>query len=150
MSAENAFPPGHPEETPNPLYKRWYDQDPALARAIDQLRVAPDKYQAQIALNIIKIIIEHQIEAEMAADQLTSDLQETSTPFSNGFDPADIKRWLNTTQSHHNNGKRRWYDVHETLHSAMQLLHDCPDDLQPKVIPTIAVMIEDTLRVSSD
>lgn len=105
---------------------RWYDQDPVLHLAIEQLRTAPDRYQAQVALNIIKIIVEHQIEmeTELPVEDLDSALQ-----------------YRRGERRHH----RRWYDVHETLSSAMKLLEDCPDDLQRKVIPSIALMIENTL-----
>ena len=41
--------------------------------------------------------------------------------------------------------RRRWYDVNETLHSAMNLLQDCPPELQQQLIPSIARMIEQTL-----
>lgn len=119
-----------PEENtqPNPG-NRWYDQDPVLSRAVEQLRAAPDKYQAQIALNIIKIIVEHHIELE------------TDLPV------EDLDSALNyRSETLPNRGYRRWYDVHETLSSAMQLLNDCPDDLQRRVIPSIATMIEETLN----
>ena len=109
----------------NPPFKRWYDRDPALSRAMEQLRTAPDKYQAQVALNIIKIIVEHQMEDDACGapeDMLAAGMQQT--------DPARC---------------RRWYDVHEALRSAMQLLCDCPDDLQQRVIPSVARMIETTL-----
>lgn len=107
-------------------HQRWYDRDPVLSRAMQQLREAPDRHHAQIALNIIKIIIEHQIEAET---QLPAD---------------DLDSALNYRGSHPG-PYRRWYDIHETLRSAMQLLNDCPDDLQRQVIPSIADMIEQTL-----
>ncbi len=101
-------------------YQRWYDRDPALSRALDHLRQASDAYQAQVALNIIKIIVEHQ--AAEDADE-----------------PDDAPR-------DHPHQRRRWYDVNATLHSAMQLLRDCPDDLQQTVIPSITRMIEQTLE----
>jgi hypothetical protein len=120
------------ENTPFSPGNRWYDQDPALCRAIEQLRTAPDRYQAQVALNIIKIIVEHQIELE------------TELPVEN-LDAA-----LNYQGQGPNHRHRRWYDVHETLSSAMRLLEDCPDDLQRRVIPSIAAMIEGTLCRDAD
>ncbi|MDX2085306.1 MAG: hypothetical protein SFZ03_07960 [Candidatus Melainabacteria bacterium] len=111
-------------------YQRWYDADPALARALESLRQAPDRYQAQVALNIIKIIVEHRIEAASgsAAETMEQLMAESGSSASD--------RSL----------RRRWYDVNETLHSAMHLLRDCPDDLQQSVIPSIARMIEQTLN----
>lgn len=104
---------------------RWYDRDPALKHAIDQLRFASDDYQAQIALNIIKIIVEHQIELETCA-------------VTENFHPAAGSQ--GTVCRH-----RRWYDVQETLSSAMQLLADCPSDLKRKVLPSITRMIEEVI-----
>lgn len=119
-----------PKEDPelNPV-NRWYDRDPVLHRALDQLRQATGKQQAQVALNIIKIIVEHQIETEtsIAAEDLDSAL-----PYRRSWDDH---------RQH-----RRWYDVHEALSSAIQLLGDCPDDLQTRLIPSIVRMIEDTLQ----
>ncbi len=110
-------------------YQRWYDKDPALSKALEQLRQASDKYQAQVALNIIKIVIEHRTEAEAQ-------------------NPIET---LNQAVCHHESIeseilRRRWYDLNETLHSAMQLLQDTPDDLQKSLIPTIAQMIESSLQ----
>lgn len=103
--------------------QRWYDKDPALHKALMQLQQASDKYQAQVALNIIKIVVEHQSSA--------SDSEASS------IDLREPKKTLN----------RRWYDVNETLQSAMQLLQDCPEDLQKTMIPTIVTMIEQSLEV---
>lgn len=117
-----------------------------------QLRHAPDKYQAQIALNIIKIIVEHQIEgqAHMAVEDLT--MEHLTTLIEGNQDlPVNplgplAKAIAAHQESHHQ--KRRWYDVHQTLSSAIQLLADCPDDLQQKIIPSIATMIEETLSAT--
>ena len=91
--------------------------DPVLERALQQLRLASDRYQAQISLNIIKILVEHQMEAE---------------------EPPPSPHY------------RHWANLHDTLHSALQLLVDCPDDLQPRLIPSIAHMIEKTLLETLD
>jgi hypothetical protein len=85
-----------------------------------------------VALNIIKIIVEHQIE------------HETALPV------EDLDAALNYQGKGPNNRHRRWYDVHETLSSAMKLLEDCPDDLQRRVIPSVAAMIEETLCRDAD
>jgi hypothetical protein len=112
---------------------RWYDRDPVLRKALGTLHDAADKHQAQVALNIIKIIVEHQMEA--------------SGP--EGFESSDqaLRAYAEAASSQHDpNHRRRWYDVNETLRSSLALLHDCPDDLQRSVIPSIALMIEKTLR----
>lgn len=119
--------------------KRWYDQDPALCRALNTLREASDKYQAQIALNIIKVILEHHIESQA---QVEIESLNHETLAEKGFNALGLPH----SQEHQE--RRRWYDVNETLRSAMQLLRDTPDDLQQKIIPTIARMIEQTLEGS--
>jgi hypothetical protein len=126
--------------------KRWYDQDPALNRAMEQLRLSPDKYQAQIALNIIKIIVEHQIElhaqAVVAGAEKNSEGVDLVAP-PMALTVEDVLAQARGTRNMQ--AYRRWYDMHETLSSAIQLLSDCPDDLQQRVIPSIALMIEQTL-----
>lgn len=113
-------------------YQRWYDADPALSQALASLRGAADKYQAQLALNIILIIVEHQIESETLThvDDLIGILAKSKI------------------DSH---GRvRRWYDLNETLRSAMQLLQDCPDNVQKSVIASIGQMIDDFLAKNAD
>lgn len=128
-SANMHSPKENPDSDPN---NRWYDSDPVLQRALEQLRQATDKQQAQVALNIIKIVVEHQLENQgtVAIEDLDSAL-----PYRRSWD------------GHRKH--RRWYDVHETLSSAIQLLGDCPEDLQAKIIPTIAQMIEKTLQTQA-
>lgn len=105
--------------------QRWYDRDPALKGALDQLRNAADKYQAQVALNIIKVILEHQTEECI------------------GTQPSD-ESWVQQARVHPN--RRRWYDMNETLRAAMKLMEDAPDDLQQILVPHIVKMVEDTLQ----
>ena len=42
-------------------YRRWYDKDPILQRSMQTLENSDDESQIKIALNLIKIIIEHNI-----------------------------------------------------------------------------------------
>ena len=112
-------------------HQRWYDQDPALSRAMESLAKASDGYQAQVALNIIKVIVEHRIELE-SGESLEHDRQVQQLI-------EEARSAADRTQS------RRWYDVNETLRSALQLLHDTPSELQLSVIPSVAAMIEQTL-----
>lgn len=113
-------------------YQRWYDADPALSQALASLRNASDKYQAQLALNIILIIVEHQIEGET----LTS--------------VDDLIGVLAKSKVDEHGRLRRWYDLNATLRSAMQLLHDCPDGVQQSVIASIGNMIDDFLAKNAD
>lgn len=108
-------------------FQRWYDKDPALCQALDTLRNANDAYQAQVALNIIIIIVEHKIESETL----------------NHVD--DLLQTLIDTKEGSKNYYRRWYDLNETLRSALQLLKDCPEEVQKQVIPSITKMVEESL-----
>lgn len=45
-------------------HRRWYDKDPVLSQAVRTLEETDDETQIKIALNLIKIIIEHNIEDE--------------------------------------------------------------------------------------
>jgi hypothetical protein len=110
--------------------QRWYDKDPALSKALESLRKAPSSYQAQIALNIIGVIVEHHTQVDL-------ELEQKPAPLSL-MEPAverlgDIPR-------------KRWYDVNSSLRSAMQLLQDTPPEYQARIIPNIANMIELTLE----
>ena len=42
--------------------RRWYDKDPVLSQAVATLEKSDDETQIKVALNLIKIIIEHNIE----------------------------------------------------------------------------------------
>jgi hypothetical protein len=124
-----------PKEDPelNPA-NRWYDSDPVLQRALGQLHQATDKQQAQVALNIIKIVVEHQLEDQSLENPSLVSIEDldSALPYRRSWD------------GHRQH--RRWYDIHETLSSAIQLLGDCPEDLQVKIIPSIAKMIEKTIQ----
>jgi hypothetical protein len=45
-------------------HRRWYDKDPVLSQAMETLEHSNDETQIKVALNLIKIIIEHNIEDE--------------------------------------------------------------------------------------
>ena len=107
---------------------RWIDRDPALAEAMESLRHAESRYQAQVALNIIKVIIEHKIESKAFCN--IEDLV------------GELERSRDQARQYY----RRWYDLNETLSAALMLLQDCPDDLQAKVIPSLCRMVEDVLE----
>ena len=40
-------------------HRRWYDKDPVLSEAVRTLEETDDQTQIKVALNLIKIIIEH-------------------------------------------------------------------------------------------
>ncbi|HIT55290.1 TPA: hypothetical protein IAA92_03435 [Candidatus Galligastranaerophilus intestinigallinarum] len=45
------------------FYSRWYDKDPVLSMSMRTLANSDDATQIQVALNLIKVIIEHNIKS---------------------------------------------------------------------------------------
>ena len=56
------------KEEYSPKFRRWYDKDPVLSSAMKTLENSDDETQIRIALNLIKIIIEHNIESSEFED----------------------------------------------------------------------------------
>lgn len=108
------------EKTTN---RRWYDKDPVLSKAMRTLQMSDDKIQIQIALNLIKIVIEHNIEQETvtSVDDIISSVQDAS----NGMCDK----------------KQRWYDLNETVRAAILMLQNCPEDLQKKIARDMAELV---------
>jgi hypothetical protein len=109
--------------------ERWYDQDPALSKALEALRMAPSGYHAKVALNIISIIVDHYTMEEDHANSVSLEALLTSSDERLEVLP-----------------RQRWYDVDASLRSAMQVLQDTPKEYQARIIPNIAQMIELTLE----
>ena len=79
--------------------RRWYDQDPVLSSAMKTLEQTDDETQIKIALNLIKIITEHNLsstEYESVEDIVSA--------------TEDV---LDTTK------RGRWYDLDATLRTAI-------------------------------
>ena len=106
---------------------RWHDNDPALQEAMNLLQKATQKQQAQVALNIIKVIVEHQTESNTYCY-----IEDLMQHLKQGRKPASY---------------RRWFDANETLSSAIDLLRDCPEDFQSTVIPAIYTLVAETITV---
>ena len=56
--------------------RRWYDQDPVLSSAMKTLEESNDDTQIKIALNLIKIITEHNI-ADSEYEEVTDIINAT-------------------------------------------------------------------------
>jgi hypothetical protein len=115
----------------SPAYARWYDKDPALSKALEALKSAPSRYQAQVALNIMKVILEQKLENKL--DRLITDEVIAETVESINENEATRHQY------------RRWYDVNETLRASMNLLADTPDDLLKSMVPRLVELIEKAL-----
>lgn len=103
--------------------RRWYDKDPILSKAMNTLENSDDQIQLRIALNLIKIVIEHKIEQAdfTSVDDLIASVKDASN--------------YNDAQN------SRWYDLNETVRAAMLMLQNCPADLQQKVTKDIAELV---------
>ncbi len=107
-------------------YRRWYDKDPVLSEAVKTLEETDDQTQIRVALNLIKIIIEHNIEDEKfeAVDDIISAV-------GSGLD---------------DNRRGRWYDIDATLRTAMNMLQNCPADTQAIIAKEMAKMVVDQIK----
>ncbi len=110
--------------------RRWYDKDPVLSQAVKTLEETDDETQIRIALNLIKIIIEHNIEEEKFEA-----VEDIINAVGSGLD---------------DNRKGRWYDIDSTLRTAMNMLHNCPETTQHIIAKEMAKMVVDKIKVDED
>lgn len=106
--------------------RRWYDKDPVLSSAMKTLEESDDETQIKVALNLIKIITEHNIsnsEYESVEDIVSA--------------TEDV---LDTTK------KGRWYDLDGTLRTAISLLQNCPDTTRSVIAKEMAKNVIDIIK----
>lgn len=110
--------------------RRWYDKDPVLSQAVRTLEHSDDDTQIRIALNLIKIIIEHNIE-----DEKFEAVEDIINAVGSGLD---------------DNRKGRWYDIDTTLRTAMNMLQNCPAATQHIIAKEMAKMVVDKIKTDED
>ncbi len=110
--------------------RRWYDKDPVLSQAVSTLEHSDDQTQIRIALNLIKIIIEHNIE-----DEKFEAVEDIINAVGSGLD---------------DNRKGRWYDIDTTLRTAMNMLQNCPEATQHVIAKEMAKMVVDKIKTDDD
>ena len=110
--------------------RRWYDKDPVLSQAIETLEHSDDETQIRIALNLIKIIIEHNIE-----DEKYEAVEDIINAVGSGLD---------------DNRKGRWYDIDSTVRTAMNMLQNCPEATQRIIAKEMAKMVVDKIKTDED
>ena len=110
--------------------RRWYDKDPVLSQAVHTLEHTDDETQIRIALNLIKIIIEHNIE-----DEKFEAVEDIIDAVGLGLD---------------DNRKGRWYDIDTTLRTAMNMLQNCPATTQAIIAKEMAKMVVDCIKKEED
>ena len=107
-------------------HRRWYDKDPVLSQAVKTLEQSDDQTQIRIALNLIKIIIEHNIE-----DEKFEAVEDIINAVGSGLD---------------DNRKGRWYEIDTTLRTAMNMLQNCPEATQHLIAKEMAKMVVDKIK----
>ena len=86
--------------------------------------------QIQVAINLIKIVIEHKIENNSLA---------TVEDIMHAVDEGRTEK-----------GNSRWYDIDHTIRTAIQMLENCPDDVQGKIAHEIAALVTDKIQSAEE
>ena len=97
-----------------------------MSQAVSTLEHSDDDTQIKIALNLIKIIIEHNIE-----DEKFEAVEDIINAVGSGLD---------------DNRKGRWYDIDTTLRTAMNMLQNCPQATQHLIAKEMAKMVVDKIK----
>lgn len=115
------------KEEYSPSFRRWYDKDPVLSSAMKTLEETDDETQIRISLNLIKIIIEHNIENSEfeAVEDIISAVE------------AGVEE---------NNKNNRWYDIDSTLRTAMNMLQNCPESTQKVIAKEMAKLVVEKIK----
>lgn len=111
-------------------YRRWYDKDPILQRSMETLEHSDDASQIKIALNLIKIIIEHNI-----SNSEYTDISDIITAVEDGKASS--------------NGNR-WYDLNSTVRTAINMLENCPFSTQKAIAKEMAKLVVDKIKEDKD
>lgn len=111
-------------------FRRWYDNDPILSRSMKILEKSDDQDQIKMSINLIKIIIEHNIERK----SFTS-VEDIMSAVETGI----IEK-----------GNARWYDMDNTVRTAIQMLEHCPEEDREDISKKMAQMIVGKFNESDD
>lgn len=106
--------------------RRWYDKDPILSNAVKTLENSDDETQIRIALNLIKIIIEHNIE-----DGQCETVEDIINAVGSGLEDTR---------------KGRWYDIDSTIRTAMNMLQNCPASTQRVIAQEMAQLVVQSIK----
>ena len=111
-------------------FSRWYDKDPVLSMSIRTLANSSDERQIAVALNLIKIIIEHNIR-----DNKYENVEDIMAAVEDGR----IQR-----------GNSRWYDIDSTVRTAIQMLEKCSTETKKKVALDMAQLVIEKIIQDED
>lgn len=110
--------------------RRWYDKDPVLSSAMKTLEESTDESQIKVALNLIKIITEHNI---------------SNSEF------ESVEDIVSATEDVLENTKReRWYDLDATLRTAISLLQNCTDATRSIIAKEMAKNVIEVIKAEED
>ncbi len=110
--------------------RRWYDKDPILSRSMKTLEASDDETQIKVALNLIKIIVEH----NLAFSEYT-DVNEIIEAVEEGMDER---------------ANSRWYDIDRTVRAAINMLQNSPADTQRIIAKEMAKLVIDKIKEDKD
>ena len=111
-------------------YRRWYDKDPLLSKTMHTLENSDDETQIKVALNLIKILIEHNI-----SENTFTGVEDMLTAVEDGL----VER-----------GNKRWYDLDTTVRTAINMLEKSPLPVQKAVAKEMAKMVVDKIKEDAD
>ncbi|MGM9994708.1 MAG: hypothetical protein ACI37R_08295 [Candidatus Avigastranaerophilus sp.] len=111
-------------------HRRWYDKDPILSRSMKTLEASDDETQIKVALNLIKIIVEHNI----AFSEYT-DVNEIIEAVEEGMDER---------------ANSRWYDIDRTVRTAINMLQSSPPEMQKILAKEMAKIVIDKIKEDKD
>ncbi len=114
----------------NQYFSRWYDKDPVLSMSMRTLANSSDERQIAVALNLIKVIIEHNIR-----DNKYENVEDIMSAVEDGR----IQR-----------GHSRWYDIDSTVRTAIQMLEKCPPETKKKVALDMAQIVIEKIIQDED
>lgn len=112
------------------FYSRWYDKDPVLSMSMRTLANSDDATQIQVALNLIKVIIEHNIKSNEFKN-----VEDIMMAVEEGV----IQRGVN-----------RWYDLEKTVRTAIQMLEKCSTETRQKVALDMAQIVIENIVMDKD
>ena len=117
-------------EENNQYFSRWYDKDPVLSMSMRTLANSSDERQIAVALNLIKVIIEHHIE-----DNQSTNIEDIMAAVEDGR----IQR-----------GNSRWYDLDSTVRTAIQMLENCAPETKRKIALDMAQIVIEKIVEDDD
>ena len=114
----------------NEYFSRWYDKDPVLSMPMRTLSSSDDASQIAVALNLIKVIIEHNIN-----NNEFSNIEDIVGAVEDGL----IQK-----------GTNRWYDLDATVRTAIQMLEKCSEETKQKVALDMAQLVIEKIVQDAD